>query len=133
MSTESTVRQACLCDFLVLCINLAFINKAKAAIARLHKVRDLGDPACSVGYELTKDRNKGTIHSCQLRHVNDLLKLYNVTACSTLNALARPSSKPLQEHLDAAKGELRLKFQAFISAIGCETKPGCKAKPERKP
>eukprot|EP00798_Chlamydomonas_sp_ICE-L_P023056 gene23056-biopygen31666 len=82
-------------DFFILCFSQMLLNKYKASIGALYKTRNLGDPSEFVGYEITRDRTKGTIHICQSHYMKLLLKL------------ARHSSKPVAEHTAAATGILR--------------------------
>lgn len=67
-------------DFFLLCFNQVLLDKYKASIGALYKTRDLGDPAVFVGYEITRDRTKGTIHICQSHYIKQLLKSANLTA-----------------------------------------------------
>ena len=44
----------------------------------LYKTRDLGDPSVFVGYEITRNASTGTLHICQSRFIQDLLRAHNM-------------------------------------------------------
>eukprot|EP00798_Chlamydomonas_sp_ICE-L_P028007 gene28007-biopygen31954 len=77
-------------DFFILCFNLPLINKYKASIGALYKTRDLGGPLVFVGYEVTRDKARGTIHICQSHYIKQLLKSANLTAQTVVSSYPYP-------------------------------------------
>ena len=65
-------------DFLLLSFNEAILCKYKTSIMGLYKTRDLGEPSVFVGYEITRDIQKGTLHICQSKFIQSLLKSANI-------------------------------------------------------
>eukprot|EP00798_Chlamydomonas_sp_ICE-L_P023251 gene23251-biopygen31824 len=63
-------------------VSTDILGKYKMTIMGLYKTRDLGEPSVFVGYEITRDRSKGTLHTCQSRFIQELLKAYNIMAAS---------------------------------------------------
>eukprot|EP00798_Chlamydomonas_sp_ICE-L_P022222 gene22222-biopygen30912 len=60
-------------EFLLLSFHREILNKYKQTIVGLYKTRDLGEPSVFVGYEITRNRSKGTLHICQARFILELM------------------------------------------------------------
>eukprot|EP00798_Chlamydomonas_sp_ICE-L_P021524 gene21524-biopygen30231 len=71
-------------DFLLLSFDEKLPLKYKKAIMALYKTRDLGEPSVFVGYEITRNKATGTLHICQSRFINDLLKSRDLWAHNVL-------------------------------------------------
>eukprot|EP00798_Chlamydomonas_sp_ICE-L_P009068 gene9068-biopygen8956 len=67
-------------DFILLSFHNDILREYNETIMNLNKIRDLREPSVFVGYEITRNATKGTLHICQSRFIQELLKSVNILA-----------------------------------------------------
>eukprot|EP00798_Chlamydomonas_sp_ICE-L_P010061 gene10061-biopygen7245 len=65
-------------DFLLLSFDEKILLKYKTAIMALYKIRDLGEPSVFVGYEISRNKAAGTLHTWQSRFIKQPLKSHHM-------------------------------------------------------
>ncbi len=117
-------------DILLVCKSLGTLEDMKAKLSAIYEMHDLGSVSQFLGMQITRDRERRTIHLSQPMHIEDALELGNMTTCVPVGHpfysdlhLDSSMSPSTEQEQNLMKGIPYRETVGLLLYIACNTRP----------